>query len=57
MFKLDIPFNKIKSEYSDEHSRFLQLDDLTIHYKDEGEGPPLLLLHGALTSLRIWEEF
>ena len=30
-------------------SRFLDLDGTTVHYLDEGTGPPLLLLHGNPT--------
>ena len=30
-------------------SRFLELDGCRVHYVDEGEGPPLLLLHGNPT--------
>lgn len=30
-------------------SRFLELDGCEVHYVDEGEGPPLLLLHGNPT--------
>ncbi|MFP4471946.1 MAG: alpha/beta fold hydrolase, partial [Bacteroidales bacterium] len=28
-----------------------------IHFKDEGEGPVLVLLHGFLESLHIWDDF
>lgn len=27
----------------------------TIHYRDEGDGPPLVFVHGALVNGRVWE--
>jgi pimeloyl-ACP methyl ester carboxylesterase len=27
----------------------------TIHYRDEGDGPPLVFVHGALVNGRLWE--
>jgi pimeloyl-ACP methyl ester carboxylesterase len=27
----------------------------TIHYRDDGEGPPLVFVHGALVNGRLWE--
>ena len=27
----------------------------TIRYRDEGDGPPLLFIHGALVNGRLWE--
>ena len=27
----------------------------TIHYRDEGAGPPLVFVHGALVNGRLWE--
>lgn len=36
-------------------------DGVTLHYEDEGEGPPLVLVHGWMMSGRVWavqqEEF
>jgi pimeloyl-ACP methyl ester carboxylesterase len=33
----------------------LKLDDVTLHYRIEGEGPPLLLIHGLGSDIRGWE--
>ena len=35
-------------------SHFLQVRDAKIHYYDEGEGDPILFLHGMPTSAYLW---
>ena len=42
-------------KYTDEYSRFLVLDHSLVHYRDEGSGPPLLLLHGIFSSLHTFD--
>ncbi len=42
-------------KYANEHSRFLVVDGAMIHYRDEGEGFPLVLLHGAFSSLHTFD--
>lgn len=34
----------------------LQVDGRTVHYRDTGDGPPVLLLHGIMRSLDDWTE-
>lgn len=34
--------------------RFLDADGATLHYVDIGEGPPIVLLHGVVTTLDDW---
>lgn len=41
--------------YTNAYSRFLVLDDLLVHYRDEGQGMPLVLLHGAFSSLHTFD--
>jgi len=36
---------------------FLLYKGKKIHYKDEGEGITLILLHGYLESIEIWKDF
>lgn len=43
--------------YADEQSRFTEVNGLKVHYKEEGKGPALLLLHGMATSLHIWDSW
>ncbi len=42
-------------KYTDENSRFIDIKGIEVHYKDEGSGPPILLLHGSFGSLRTWD--
>ncbi|NLI69509.1 MAG: alpha/beta hydrolase [Firmicutes bacterium] len=53
--RLDIPVETLAQEYANEQSRFLEVDGLDVHYRDEGEGEPLVLLHGWSASLHTWD--
>ncbi len=46
---------QIVSKYSDAGSRFVVLDGVNIHYKDEGKGPAVLLVHGSIGDLADWD--
>lgn len=50
-----IPYNELAKKYSSDHSDYIDIDGLVIHYSDEGSGPPLLLLHGVASSLHTWD--
>ncbi len=41
-------------KYTTDASRFLVVDNMMIHYRDEGDGAPLVLLHGAFASLHTY---
>src|SRR5688500_20394687 len=41
--------------YQNHASRFLEVDGVRIHYRDEGSGPTLVLLHGVIASLHTWD--
>ncbi len=51
----DIPANNIEAKYTNEQSRFIDINGLRVHYRDEGSGIPLVLLHGTAASLHTWE--
>ncbi len=51
----DIPLAELKAEYSDAQSRFITVNGMPVHYKDEGRGPTLILLHGTGASLHTWD--
>ena len=51
----DIPAADLEARYLDDSSRFLNLDGLRIHYRDQGDGPPLLLIHANFSNLIDWD--
>jgi pimeloyl-ACP methyl ester carboxylesterase len=44
-------------KYTTDASRFLVVDNMMIHYRDEGEGEVILLLHGAFSSLHTFNDW
>ncbi len=55
-YRADVPVAELERLYADEASRFVEVDGLErVHYKDEGEGEILVLLHGFASSLHTWD--
>ena len=50
-----ITLDKLKAKYADSESKIIEIDGMNIHYKDEGQGPVLVLLHGVCASLHTWD--
>lgn len=46
---------ELKLRYTNDESRFINIDGMNIHYRDEGKGPTLLVLHGIFSSLHTWD--
>jgi pimeloyl-ACP methyl ester carboxylesterase len=44
-----------EARWADAASRFVELDGVRVHYKDEGSGPALLLVHGSFGDLADWD--
>jgi hypothetical protein len=57
----DLPLTDLKARYGGPTSRFLPMDGMDVHWRDEGPSgaaqPPLaiLLLHGTGASLQTWD--
>ncbi len=51
----DIPLQTLLPQYTDQTSRFLDLNGARVHYRDQGQGPALVLLHGTGASLHTWD--
>jgi pimeloyl-ACP methyl ester carboxylesterase len=45
----------IRRKYEDITSRYVEIDGRRFHYRMEGEGPTLILLHGVMASLHTWD--
>jgi len=55
MIRPDIPVDELIPRYGAPPSQFMQLEGMRVHYRDEGKGPPLLLVHGTSSSLHTWD--
>ena len=53
----DLPADYLEQKYSDEHSQFMDVAGIRTHYKVEGSGPILLLIHGTAASLHTWDDW
>ncbi len=53
-----ITWDEILAKYSDADSRFVVLegaDGIRVHYKDQGAGPAVLLIHSSFGDLKDWD--
>jgi len=56
-YRADVPVAELKAKYTTAESRFLDLDGMAVHYRDEGnpaDKTPIVLLHGTAASLLTW---
>lgn len=42
-------------KYTNEHSKFIEVNGQNIHYRDEGQGEVVVLIHGTASSLHTWD--
>jgi len=51
--------DNLKLKYINKESKFIEIEGAThqcrLHYRDEGSGPVLFLLHGVCASLHTWD--
>lgn len=45
----------LEAKYTNVESKFVEINGTRVHYRDEGKGEPLILLHGILASLHTWD--
>jgi pimeloyl-ACP methyl ester carboxylesterase len=57
IFNTDIPDQDLLSKYAPAPSKFMMLNDMQIHFRDEGpqDAEPIVVLHGSQSSLHTWE--
>lgn len=53
--KKSFPIEDLKKKYTNASSKFLEFDGMQVHYKVEGEGKPIVLIHGTGASLQTWD--
>jgi pimeloyl-ACP methyl ester carboxylesterase len=50
-----ITHDQIEKEYATADSRFATIDGVKLHYKDQGQGPVVLLIHGSVGDTIDWD--
>ena len=51
----DKSIEELKAIYTDDQSQWMDIDGLQVHYKKEGQGPAVVLIHGTGASLHTWD--
>jgi pimeloyl-ACP methyl ester carboxylesterase len=58
LYKNDIPLEELNKQYTNDQSKFINIDGVNVHYRDEGnqnDSLPLVLIHGTSSSLHTWD--
>lgn len=56
-WKADIPLAELKKKYCNAESEFIEVNGLSVHYRDEGSGETIVLIHGTGASLHTWDDW
>jgi pimeloyl-ACP methyl ester carboxylesterase len=51
----DVPAAEVEAKWARPPSQFVTLDGTRLHFRDEGSGPVVVLLHANYSSLFMWE--
>lgn len=56
-FQPDRPNSYLERRYTNEASKFIEVNGARVHYRDEGprDGPTIVALHGSYSSLHTWD--
>ena len=57
LYSPDIPVSDLKSKYANQYSKFIEIDGMKVHYRDQGKGETIILLHGTGASLHTWDKW
>ena len=44
-------------KYTNKDSKFIEIDGVNVHYRVEGKGEPILLIHGTFSSLHTYDDW
>lgn len=53
----DKSFEELAPKYAASPSKLIEVKGLKIHYRDQGKGYPIVLIHGTGASLHTWDEW
>lgn len=51
----DIPAVTLEAKWATPPSKFIVLEGVRFHYRDSGQGPPIVLIHANYANLFMWE--
>ena len=57
LYSPDILVSELKKKYTNQHSKFVEIEGMNVHYRDEGKGQVIVLLHGTGASLHTWDKW
>lgn len=57
LYEPDIPVEQLIAKYTNANSSFIEIDGMQVHYRIEGEGAPLVLIHGTGAMLQTWDKW
>ncbi len=57
LYAPDKSLSDLKEEWTYDNSQFLTIDQMPVHYRINGKGMPLVLIHGTGASLHTWEKW
>lgn len=50
-----LSLESLRQTYSDPDGRITEIGGVEVYYKDHGEGPAILMIHGSRSTLRTWD--
>lgn len=53
----DKSLEELLPHYTNADSKFVEVAGMQVHYRDTGQGEPIVLLHSAAASLHVWESW
>ena len=53
----DKTLEELAPKYAAAPSQFMEINGMKVHYRDEGEGTPIVLIHGTGASLHTWNDW
>lgn len=53
----DIPAEALEARYAAPASLFINVDGVRMHFQDQGNGEPVILIHGEFASLFAWNSW
>ena len=51
-----LTLDALRSKYGDRHGRIAKVGGVEVYYKDEGQGPAILMVHGSQSTLKTWDK-